>query len=253
MAVVFGVSSQTSVAGFDLFGAERFGWPEGEEKQRCREQGQAGRNEEQLVVIDGTVDSGQFTLEGNEDPLGGEVSEAKDKEIEQTLGAGADILGECRIDEDIERGEEEGITDAVQNLDNNDDGLVFRQEGKDREPQGVAENAKNHRGLPAQFGEEIPQNGHGSDFRNLPDAHHRHDPLRLDADRVTAQKATGHQKVAIVDGGVNEGDNKENQQERFFQKGQSAQPSQRSAFTSRFGRSVGELEAEDRERKRCNP
>ena len=42
--------------------------------------------------------------------------------VEQALGAGARILGEVFIHKDVNRGEEEGVTDAVNQDDANDDG-----------------------------------------------------------------------------------------------------------------------------------
>jgi len=54
------------------------------------------------------------------------------------------------IDEDVHRREEERVADPVQDVDENDDVLMLRQERKHREARRMAEDADDHRGAPAE-------------------------------------------------------------------------------------------------------
>lgn len=108
----------------------------------------------------------------------------------------------------------------------------------------MAEDAEGHSGLPTEAGEEPAEDGHGKDFGDLADGHDGHDPLGFDANGWAAEEAAGHDEVTVVDGGVDEGDNEEDEEEGFFEEGDGAKPSEAS-FTGlgRLGRGVGEAEA----------
>ena len=225
-------------------GVEVFGGPEGEGKEESGDECEACGVEEEVAVVDGAVGGGEFALEGDEDPFGSEVANTEDEEVEEGLGAGADVFGEGCVDEDVEGGEEEGVADAVEDLDGDDHGLIFGHEGEYAKAGGVAEDAEGHGGLPTEAGEEPAEDGHGEDFGDLADGHDGHDPLRFDADGGAAEEAAGHDEVAVVDGGVDEGDDEEDEEEGFFEEGDGAEPGE-TAFTGLggFGRGVGEAEA----------
>ena len=222
-------------------GVEVFGGPEGDGEEEGGDEGEAGGVEEEVAVVDGAVGGGEFALEGDEDPFGGEVADAEDEEVEEGLGTGADVFGEGGVDEDVEGGEEEGVADAVEDLDGDDHGLIFGHEGEDAEAGGVAEDAEGHGGFPTKAGEEPAEDSHGEDFGDLADGHDGHDPLGFDADGGAAEEAAGHDEVAVVNGRVDEGDDEEDEEEGFFEEGDGAEPGE-AAFTGLggLGRGVGE-------------
>ena len=92
----------------------------------------------------------------------------------------------------------------MEHLDGDDHGRVLREEGKDSEPGGVAEDAEDHRRLPAELGQDCAEERHRDDLRHLADAHHRHDPLRLDPHSRAAEEIASHHEVAVVDHRVDE-------------------------------------------------
>src|SRR5206468_12285113 len=108
-------------------------------------------------------------------------SETENQEIEQALGRGADVFGKEFIHEDVNRGEEKGVTNAVQHLDQNDEDLGVGEEGEHGETHGVAEDAEDHGHFPAEFFQEDTQHRHGQDFENLAEAHDGHAPALFEA------------------------------------------------------------------------
>lgn len=107
-------------------GLEVLGGPESEGEEEGRDESEACGVEEKFAIVDGAIGGSEFALEGDEDPFGGEVAEAEDEKVEEGLGAGADVFGEGGVDEDIEGGEEEGVADAVEDLNGDDHGLIVR-------------------------------------------------------------------------------------------------------------------------------
>lgn len=225
-------------------GLEVLGGPESDGEEEGGGKGEACGVEEEVAVVDGAIGGGQFALKGDEDPFGGEVAEAENEEVEEGLGAGTDVFGEGRVDEDVEGGKEEGVADAMEDLDGDDHGLILRHKGEHAEAGSVAEDAEGHGGLPTEAGKEPAEDGHGEDFGNLADGHDGHDPLGFDADGRAAEEAAGHDEVTVVDGRVDESDDEEDEEEGFFEEGDGAEPGE-AAFTglSGLGRGVGEAEA----------
>jgi len=68
------------------------------------------------------------------------------------LGTASHVLGEGGVDEDVERGEEEGVADAGSTCT----AMItawFGQEGEDGEAGRMAQDAQDHRRLPAEAGQ----------------------------------------------------------------------------------------------------
>jgi hypothetical protein len=77
---------------------------------------------------------------------------AKDEQVEEALCAGANIFGKHVIDPNVKRGEEEGVANAVENLDGNDQVHVRRrvEKSENEESDQMAGNSKEHGQFPAQ-------------------------------------------------------------------------------------------------------
>jgi len=151
----------------------------------------------------------RFTHQPRSKNVGHQRTEPEDHQVEQSLSARTHVGGKELIDEDVDGREEERVADAVQHIHENDDGLLLRQEGKHREARRVAENPDDHRGAPAKVLQRYSQDQHGQDFRNLPDAHHRHDPVAGDAHAAGgsrgAEKRAGPVEEQIVHRRIYEG------------------------------------------------
>ena len=77
---------------------------------------------------------------------------------------------------------------------------MAREVGEQREhpePRGMAEDTEDHRGAPAEAFQDITEDRHCADLGDLADAHHRHDPLRRDAD-LFDEEVAGQHEVAHV-------------------------------------------------------
>ena len=85
------------------------------------------------------------------DEVGHQRAEAENHQVEQPLRAGARVLREELVHEDVDRREEERVADAVEHVDQDDELLVLRQEGEHREPRRMAEDADDHRRAPAEL------------------------------------------------------------------------------------------------------
>ena len=62
-------------------------------------------------------------------------ADAEDHDVEQALRAGAGVLREIRVHEDVDRREEERVADAVQHLDQDDESRVIA--GRTRKPRNA--------------------------------------------------------------------------------------------------------------------
>jgi hypothetical protein len=71
----------------------------------------------------GSFTRGVVVLEVDKAKVRDHQSDTEDQQVEEPLGAGSDVLGEYFIDKDIERRKEECVADAVQDLDEDDQGL----------------------------------------------------------------------------------------------------------------------------------
>src|SRR5262249_40637245 len=112
-----------------------------------------------------------------------EGPKAKDQEVEQTLSAGPGILREELVYEYVNRGEEEGIADAMQGV-HNDRHHRVRGQCKKRKTHGMPQDADSHRVAPAHAIQAIAKDGHRADFCNLADAHYGHHPVGRYADAL---------------------------------------------------------------------
>ena len=185
--------------------------PEEHGQQQHRDDGHASGNHEQRAIVDdpgGRI--GPLGHHRREEVIRGDDADAEDQEIEQPLGAGAHILRECRIDEDVHGCEEEGVADAVQQLDGDDRGDAVGEEGEGQEARGVAEDADDHRGFPAEADQHVTEHEHGDDLGDLAEALHEHRDVCVDADAL-GEVVIDHHEVAVVDGAVDEGDDEEHE------------------------------------------
>jgi hypothetical protein len=140
----------------------------------------------------------QAADQGREQEAGHHIADPQDQQVEQALGAGADVLGEHRVDEDIDRGEEEGVADPVQQLHRHDHRDAVGEEGEDRETGGVAQHADDHGDLPSQSRQHAAQQEHGQDLGHLAQAQHHHAEIAGDPHPV-GQEGVCHHEVAVVD------------------------------------------------------
>ena len=83
-----------------------------------------------------------------------------------------------------------------------------RREREDTETDRVPQNTDDHRLSPTQFRQHCPKDRHRPDLSNLPDAHHGHHPVGLDADVL--QKAVGPNEIALVNIRIEERNHKQN-------------------------------------------
>jgi len=104
------------------------------EEQKRREQRETHRHKEQPPEIRHAVFGENRLQEVRTDRIGGERADAQNHHVEQPLGAGAGVLREMFIHEDIDRGEEKRVADAVQYLDEDDQFLLLRTERINPEP-----------------------------------------------------------------------------------------------------------------------
>jgi hypothetical protein len=95
----------------------------------------------------------------------------------------------------------------------------------------VAENSEDHRGAPAQFHQHRTEDEHRRDFGDLTDAHDHHAQIAGNAHAIR-QEAVGENEVAVVDDGVDEGDDEEHEHEWRAQQFRRATPCQ---FVEPFG------------------
>src|SRR5438132_6790887 len=94
------------------------------QQQQRRDHGHPGWNEEQLLVIHHVADL-KPALQLRPYDAGNERPRAKNKEIEQSLRAGPRVLGKELVHENVNRGEEKGVANAMKNLDeDNQPGLI---------------------------------------------------------------------------------------------------------------------------------
>ena len=68
------------------------------------------------------------------DAIRDERAESEDHDIEKALRAGAHVFREVGVHEDIDGREEEGVTNAVDEVHQHNERRMIRQECKDREP-----------------------------------------------------------------------------------------------------------------------
>src|SRR5947199_5573228 len=104
------------------------------------------------------------------DRISDEGANAKNHDVEQTLGGGTHVFGKIFIHENVNRGEEKGVTNAVQSLDQHYESGMIGEESIDRKTSGVPQDAADHRGPPSEPFQSRPQNKHGEDFGDLADA-----------------------------------------------------------------------------------
>src|SRR5258708_2214022 len=114
------------------------------------------------------------------------------QQVEQSLRACANVMRKDRVHEDIEGREEEGVADAVKNLDRDDERLVFRlvEEGEHGEAHRMTEDAENHRPFPADFLEHSAEDEHRRALSHLADGGDPHDPI--DGNLHAVFDATAH-------------------------------------------------------------
>ena len=98
----------------------------------------------------------------------------------------------------------------MQDVHAHDQKRVLRQERKYGKPSRMAQNSDDHGCSPTEGLQGRSQHEHRQDFRDLPNAHHRHDPIAGDThtairDRCS-QETTGPVEVAIMDEGIHKRD-----------------------------------------------
>src|SRR5215207_7654188 len=71
------------------------------------------------------------------DDIRDQRTETEDHQVEEALGTGAYVLRKELVDEDIHGREEERVGDAVHDVDENHERLVFGEEGENRETRRV--------------------------------------------------------------------------------------------------------------------
>ena len=123
--------------------------------------------------------------------------------VEQTLRACPSILGEVGIHKDINGRKEVRVTNAMENLHQNDEFLVLWEEGVNRKARRVSEDADDHRGPPTQLLQGDAQDEHRENFRHLANAHDGHDPVAGNANAARffrgAKEGAGPVEIAVMD------------------------------------------------------
>ena len=115
------------------------------------------RHHEQGAPIDLIVLIGEdFLDQPRTNRIGHKSAYTQDHHVEQSLRTGANVLGKILVDEDVNRGEEEGVADAVQYLYEHDERRVLWEERVDRKARSVSQYADNHRGAPTESLEVLP-------------------------------------------------------------------------------------------------
>ena len=142
---------------------------------------------------------------------------------------------------------------------NEDDGAgAVGHEGVHGETGGMAENADDHGGAPTEVFQGGSEDEHGEDFGDLADAHDRGDPRGGDADATVslggAQEGAGPVEVAVVDEGIDEGDEPQHEHEGLLQEFDSLHPSLTAFGTGDcfLRRCVGQQEAKSGQNQRGN-
>ena len=137
----------------------------------------------------------------------------------------------------------------MEKLDEDDEWGGGGEKGEDEEAGSVAEDADDKSGAPAEFGEDFAENEHREDFGDLAQAHDDGGPCGVDlgGGQGFADESAGHDKITVMDGGINEGGNEEDEDGRDGEEFASFQPSE-TVRTSAFVRwRMGQSEAEDGE------
>ena len=193
------------------------------------------------------------------DEVARDRADAEDQGVEQALRARADVFGEELVDEDVHRGEEEGVADAVQDVDRDGQGRLGH-EGEHGEPRRVAQDADNHGRPPAERLEDVAQERHRADLGDLADAHDRHHPVARDADagvvpvdpRRAREESLGPHEVSLMHRRVDERHHEQHQDEGVLQQPNRFEPCQAVAAggIDRFRRRVRQGEAERGEQQR---
>src|SRR4029434_445821 len=98
------------------------------------------------------------------------------------------------------------------------DECMLREEGVDGESSGVAEDADDHGCAPTQFLERGSEYEHGQNFRHLSDAHDGHDQIAGSSHLVAAQKLSGPVEVAVMNEGIEERHDPEDEDKRMLEK-----------------------------------
>ena len=111
---------------------------------------------------------------------------------------------------------------------------ILREEREDRKTHRVTADADNHRRAPAEFFQSDAENRHRRNFRDLSDAHDRHDPVAGNANGFAAEKHAGPAKEAVVHEGIDERDEPEHQHERVLQQTACFQPGEFVSGRDRF-------------------
>ncbi len=172
-----------------------------EEQRQCdcgHQRGSAGHEKERLE-IDLLVGTGEDLLDQiRTDKISDEGTGTQNHHVEQPLSTRPDILREELIHKDVDRRKEEGVADAVNDVDGDDQRLDLRHESKDGEANSMAQNADHHGGPPPQSLECRSQNEHGQNFCHLADAHDRRNPVARDSNHVAAEKCTRPVEVTVV-------------------------------------------------------
>ena len=75
----------------------------------------------------------KFLRQKGTERIGRHHAQSQDHDVEQALRAGAGVLGKIFIHENIDRGEKERVTNAVQNEDQNDQRRPLREKGENGE------------------------------------------------------------------------------------------------------------------------
>lgn len=231
-------------------------WPAGWRAEENEEKhdapyGGEGRHKEDLLVVDDTEGRRVGGGEPGEELAGNHHACAEDQQVRGTLGARSDVGGKHGIDENVNRRKEEGVADAVEHLDGDDETRVARisEQGEHTVADGMAEDADDHGPFPPQFFQNNSQREHGDDFGDLTDAAHHHGHFCGDAD--VGEKAVDHDEIAVVDHGIDERNEEEDCYKRKVEKFGRAQPGEPvKALRIRPGGSVGKSKAVHCERKR---
>ena len=109
----------------NLFGNRLFRLGMEEDRQDGRrEQSERQRDEEKQRVIDTALSPFCFCecrLQALPEETPDERPQSQDQQVEQALGAGADILREILVNENVDRGEEERIREAVNDIAEDDE------------------------------------------------------------------------------------------------------------------------------------
>ena len=124
----------------------------------------------------------------------------------------------------------------MQHLDQDDQPRVLREIRVNAEPGRVAENADDHRRLPAQLDEHRAEHEHREDLGDLADAHDRRDPVAGDADLLALEEDARPVEIAVVHESIDQCHDPEDQDERMTEHLERFQPGQPFPVAARHSR-----------------